>query len=146
MNLFGKVTSGLAVAALAGCAVQGSAGASARATAGGIWPAHTVLTLTSSELLAAVDPAADAAYEMAGADDGRFRLERADLATGAVRRGPAFPVAGLLPSAGYVWIYGRQFYPRGLATRRFAPSQVNSRRNVPPGRSGLETVSGEEFP
>src|SRR6266487_2788389 len=29
---------------------------------------------------------------------------------------------------------------------RFAPSQVNSRGNVPPERSGLQTVSGEEFP
>jgi hypothetical protein len=65
-----------------------------------------VLTLTSPELLAAVDPAADAAYEMAGAEDGPFRLERVDLAAHAVRRGPAFPVAGLLPAAGYVWIYG----------------------------------------
>ncbi len=115
MNLFGKITSGLAVAALAGCAVQGSAEASARAAAGGIWTARTVLTLTSPELLAAVDPAADAAYEMAGGEAGPFRLERVDLATGAVRRGPALPVAGLLPAAGYVWIYGRQAYPRGQA-------------------------------
>ena len=30
--------------------------------------------------------------------------------------------------------------------RRFAPSQVNSRGNVPPARSGLVTVSGEGFP
>ena len=115
MNLFGKITSGLAVAALAGCAVQGPAVAPARAAAGGLWPAHTVLTLASPAFLAAVDPAANAAYEMAGADDGPFRLESVDLATGAVRRGPAFPVAGLLPAAGYVWVYGRQFYPRGLA-------------------------------
>src|SRR5215469_2954219 len=29
---------------------------------------------------------------------------------------------------------------------RLAPSQVNARGNVPPDRSGLETVSGEESP
>jgi len=115
MNLFGKITSGLAVAALAGCAVQGSAEPSARAAADGSWPAHTVLKLASPEFLAAVDPAADAAYVMAGAADGPFRLERVDLATHVVKRGPSFPVAGLLPAAGYVWVYGRAFYPRGLA-------------------------------
>ena len=115
MNLIRKITSGLAVAALAGCAARGSAEAPARAAAGGKWPARTVLRLTSPELLAAVDPAANAAYEMAGAQDGPFRLERADLATHAVRRGPGFPVAGLLPAAGYVWVYGRQSYPGGLA-------------------------------
>jgi hypothetical protein len=114
MNLFGKITSGLAVATLAGCAVQGSAEGPARAT-DGKWPTHTVLKLTSPEFLAAVDPAANAAYEMAGTEDGPFRLERVDLATHAVKRGPSFPVAGLLPAARYLWIYGRQFYPRGLA-------------------------------
>src|SRR5215471_15868731 len=115
MNLFGKITSGLAVAALAGCDVQGSFKASAPAAADGRWPAHTVLKLTSPEFFAAVDPAANAAYVMAGAEDGPFRLERVDLATHAVRRGPSFPVAGLLTAAGYVWIYGRQVSPRGLA-------------------------------
>jgi hypothetical protein len=95
MNLFGKITSGLAVAALAGCAVQGSAAASERAAAAdGTWPTHAVLKLTSPGFLAAVDPAANAAYEMAGAEDGPFRLERVDLATHAVRRGPSFASAG----------------------------------------------------
>src|SRR5215469_4226023 len=88
MNPFRKLTSGLAVAALAGCAVQGPAEASARAAAGGSWPTHTVLKLASPEFLAAVDPAVNAVYVMAGAEDGPFRLERVDLATHDVRRGP----------------------------------------------------------
>ena len=148
MNLFGKITSGLAVAALAGCAVQGSAEAPARAAAGGIWLTHTALKLTSSELLAAVDPAANAAYETAGAEDGPFRLERVDLATGAVRRGPAFPVDGLLPAAGYVWIYGRQFYPRGLARLvlyQVSPStlaRVRSWLVAPRSAAGLTVTAG----
>ncbi len=148
MNLFGKITSGLAVAALAGCAVHGSAEASARATAGGTWPTHTVLKLTSPEFLAVVDPAANAAYEMTGAVDGPFRLERVDLATHAVRRGPAFPVAGLLPAAGYVWVYGRQFYPRGLARLvlyQVSPStlaRVRSWLVAPASAAGLIVTAG----
>jgi hypothetical protein len=148
MNLFGKITSGLAVAALAGCAVHGSAAAPAPAAADGNWPAHTVLRLTSPVFVAAVDPAADAAYEMAGADDGPFRLERVDLATDAVRRGPSFPVAGLLPAAGYVWIYGRQSSPRGLAKLvlyQVSPStlaQVRSWLVAPGSTAGLTVTAG----
>lgn len=148
MNLFGKITSGLAVAALAGCAGQGSAEAPAPAAAGGIWPAHTVLTLTSPEFLAAVDPAANAAYEMAGAEDGPFRLERVDLATHAVRRGTAFPVVGLLPAAGYVWVYGRQSSPRGpakLVLYQVSPStlaRVRSWLVAPGSAAGLTVTAG----
>jgi hypothetical protein len=148
MNLFGKITSGLAVAALAGCAVQRSAEASARAAAGGKWPTLMVLKLTSPEFLAAVDPAANAAYEMAGAEDGPFRLERVDRAIHAVRRGPSFSVAGLLPAAGYVWIYGRQFYPRGLAKLvlyQVSPStlaRVRSWLVAPRSAAGLTVTAG----
>jgi hypothetical protein len=148
MNLFGKITSGLAVAALAGCAVPGSATAPARAAADGNWPAHTVLKLTSPVFVAAVDPAADAAYAMAGADDGPFRLERVDLATDAVKTGPSFPVAGLLPAAGYLWIYGRQSYPRSLATLvlyQVSPSTLTRVRTwviAPRSLQGLTVTAG----
>jgi hypothetical protein len=148
MNLFSKVTSGLAVAALAGCAGQGSAEAPPRAAAGGNWPTHTVLKLTSPEFLAAVDPAANAAYEMVGAEDGPFRLQRVDLATHAVRRGPSFPVGGLLPAAGYVWIYGRQFSPRGrakLVLYQVSPStlaRVRSWLVAPGSAAGLTVTAG----
>jgi hypothetical protein len=148
MNLFGKITSFLAIAALAGCAVQGSAEASVRAASGGVWPTHTVLKLTSPGFLAAVDPAANAAYEMAGAENGPFRLERVDLATHAVTRGPSFPVAGLLPAAGYVWIYGRQFYARGLAKLvlyQVSPSTLTRVRSwlvAPRSAAGLTVTAG----
>ena len=148
MNLFGKITSGLAVAALVGCAVQGSAEASARAAAGGVWPAHTVLKLASPEFLAAVDPAANAAYEMAGTEDGPFRLERVDLVTHSVKRGPSFPVAGLLPAAGYLWIYGRQIYSRDqarLVLYQVSPStlaRVRSWLLAPESAAGLTVTAG----
>jgi hypothetical protein len=148
MNLFGKIAGGLAVAVLAGCATPGSAQAPAPAAAGGNWPARTVLKLTSPVFVAAVDPAADAAYEMTGAEDGPFRLERVDLATDAVRRGPSFPVAGLLPAAGYVWIYGRQSSPRGRATLvlyQVSPSTLARVRSwvIAPGSlQGLTVTAG----
>jgi hypothetical protein len=148
MNIFGKITSGLAVAALAGCAAPGSAQAPDRAAADGSWPAHTVLTFTSPVFVAAVDPAANAAYQMAGAEDGPFRLERVDLATDAVKSGPSFPVAGLLSAAGYLWIYGRQSYPRGpaeLVLYQVSPSTLTQVRTwviAPRSLQGLTVTAG----
>jgi len=118
-----KLASGLALVALAvgWIAFSGSLAAHAAATrtaAKAGWQVHNVLRLTSTVWNVAVDPAASVAYEMVTAKPGSgrpFRLERISLATHAVRRGPLFEAAGMLPAAGYLWVYGPVTYPDFVA-------------------------------
>ncbi len=85
-----------------------SAGASSR------WHARTILHESAGERLGAqlVDPRAGAGYTLTAriatpnSPAGRYRLRRTDLATGKVRQGPVFPVAGLALAAGYLWVSG----------------------------------------
>lgn len=96
----------LALATLAAGAV-GAAPAFAQARAAtSSWHVRTVLKLTSQDQNEAVDPAANAAYLAVGRSGGPFTLERVSLTTHAVKRGSKFPVAGILPAAGYLWVYG----------------------------------------
>jgi streptogramin lyase len=71
-----------------------------------------------------VAPAAGTAYALVAKTNtpmqGPWVLRRTDLRSGAVRRGPTFPVGGLTMASGYLWIYG----PPGAAPQPVI-SQVN---------------------
>jgi hypothetical protein len=105
----------LALAALAaGLANAAPASAQAQASSSG-WHVRTVLKLTTQDFNEAIDPAANAAYLAVGETGGPFTLERVNLTTHAVKRGAKLPVAGILPAAGYIWVYGTVVSPSSAA-------------------------------
>ena len=75
------------------------------------WPTRAVLRESTVEAIAdqVVDPAAGAVFLLASKTNtpvrGPWVLCRLSLATGAVRRGPAFPGGGLTMASGYLWAY-----------------------------------------
>jgi hypothetical protein len=142
-RLFGM---GLVVLSLASLAATGTAtAASALAKAGATprtaasaagsarrsqWHVRTVLRESAREQMAAqvVDLRAGADYALVASRasvQGTYRLQRTDLATGAVRKGPVFPVSSLTMAAGYLWVSGA--VPAGSRDSSLLLYQVNPR-------------------
>jgi len=114
-----KLPGSLALLGLAAAGIGYAGDAPARAAAAGGaaeagWAVRTVLTVSDKVWNVIVDPARNVAYEMVTARPGSgrpFRLEQVNLATHRIRRGPEFQAAGMLPAAGYLWVYGPVVYP-----------------------------------
>ena len=76
------------------------------------WPSRMVLRegIAESSAEQLVDPAARAVFLLVSKTNapirGPWELCRISLATGAVRRGPTFPVGGLAMASGRLWLYG----------------------------------------
>jgi hypothetical protein len=76
------------------------------------WPSRTVVHEGVAQRIAdqVLDSAAGAAFLLVSKTNtpvrGPWALCRISLATGAVRQGPTFPVAGLAMASGHLWVYG----------------------------------------
>jgi hypothetical protein len=95
----------------AGSSGAASSGAAGPAASSSSWRARSVAKLSLQATNVAVDPQANAAYEMVAGrrGEGPFRLERMALARQSVLRGPDFPVSGDRLAGGYVWVSGGIF-------------------------------------
>jgi hypothetical protein len=133
----------LSLASLAAAVTAPAASASAKAAAprtaasaasfahGSRWHVRTVLRETAAEQIVTqvVDPRARADYALVpriaspAGPVGPYRLQRTDLATGAVRKGPEFTVTSLTLAAGYLWVFGDA--PAGRNHSRLLVYQVN---------------------
>ena len=100
------------------------------------WGARTVTRLSPLMMSTAVDLPARAAYELVARRPGTgpFRLWRIGLSarsarvTGAVRRGPAFPVSAVSVAGGFAWVSGDlSAGPSPSAPSRPVLYQVNPR-------------------
>lgn len=117
-----------AASALAKAAAARGAVASAYSSR---WHVRTILRESVGEQIVAqaVNPLTKADYFLMPrlATDqgpvGPYRLQRTDLATGAVRKGPEFTVTGLTLAAGYLWVSGA--IPAGRDEFRLLVYQVN---------------------
>lgn len=95
------------------------------------WHVRTVLRQSAAEQIVAqvVDPRAGADYALVprlatpAGPVGPYRLQRTDLATGAVRKGREFTVTSLTLAAGYLWVSGDA--PTGRSDSRLLVYQVN---------------------
>jgi hypothetical protein len=132
-----------AAAAVSAPAVSGAAAASAGPSRAQVistvvgdagWRARTVTRLSPRMMSTAVDLPGRAAYELVARRPGTgpFRLWRIGLSarsgrvTGAVRRGPAFPVSTVSVAGGFAWVSG-DLRAAASASSRPVLYQVNPR-------------------
>lgn len=129
----------LALTALAAGTAQLPASVAARSRAGSgsprpaasagssSWRARAALKLGGKTMSVAVDPRANAAYELvarARGGAGPFRLHRIGLAARSGTAGPAFPVSSLKLASGYLWVSGA--INHGTSSFRLVLYQVSS--------------------
>lgn len=128
--------SALALAALAACAAQLPATATARsghlpaagsaaAARSSSWRARRVAPLSPQATNVIVNSRAGVAYEMVAKShgDGPFRLRRIAVVSQRTLSGPTFPVFGLQLAGGYVWVSGTVVH--GSTATGIAFYQVN---------------------
>lgn len=127
---------GLVVLSLAGLAAAvtapaASAAAKAASAHPSRWHVRTVLRESAGEQIVTqvVDPRAGVGYALVPrlatptGPVGPYRLQRTDLATGAVRTGPEFTVTSLTLADGYLWVSGDA--PAGRNRASLLVDQVN---------------------
>ena len=125
------VTAPAASAAAKAAAAPGAAAGAASSAHRSRWQVRTVLRESAGEQIVTqvVDPRAGADYALVPrlatptGPVGPYRLQRTDLATGAVRNGPEFTVTSLTLADGYLWVSGDA--PAGRNHSRLLVYQVN---------------------
>lgn len=121
----------------------------ARRSAAGLWPQRLIERQRPTELISdeVINPAAGTYYTLTSRTHtpmrGPYVLACTDLRTGAVRKGPTFPVGSLTAASGYLWVYGTprpgsqpliyQVNPATLARIRLLP--------LPPGHANFGGVA-----
>jgi hypothetical protein len=122
-----------ASAAAKAAAAPGTAASAAAAAHSSRWHVRTILRESAAEQIVAqaVNPRTRADYVLvprlatSSGPVGPYRLQRTDLATGAVRKGPQFTVTRLTLAAGYLWVSGDAAAGRNHS--RLLVYQVNPR-------------------